>query len=176
MSPRHGKQTPTTSHPPPVLSLLTSGSSRLGVKYFLIVLILISFGGCLVVAFLVLVPGLFLSVQVLVWIWVDLKEEKWKLFWCWSLSLSTSQLLSILSLFVFFSALRSLSLLLFSGGAWLVPLSLNPDFRCLWCKRGICSKHIFCRGPHKGIYSVKLSIEYFEWSIHKFSTIVTGYI
>ena len=64
MSPRHGKLTPTTSHPPPVLSLLTSGSSRLGVKYFLIELI--PLGGCLVVTFLVLDPGLFLSVQVLV--------------------------------------------------------------------------------------------------------------
>ena len=30
---------------------------------------------------------------------------------------------------MFFSILRSFSLLLFSGGAWLAPLSLSPDFR-----------------------------------------------
>ena len=62
ITPRHGKQSPTTAHNPPVLSLLTSGSSRLGVKYFVMELVFI--GGGLVVAFLVLYPGLFLSVQV----------------------------------------------------------------------------------------------------------------
>ena len=61
ITPRHGRQSPTTAHPPPVLSLLTSGSFRRGVKYFLIELV--SFGGRLVVVFLVLSPGLFLSAQ-----------------------------------------------------------------------------------------------------------------
>ena len=83
-------------------------------------------GGCLVIIFL-LDPGLFLSAQVLFWFWVDLKEEKW-IFVFWCCSLSTSKLHSVLSLFLFFSALRSLSLLLFSGGAWLTPLSLCLDF------------------------------------------------
>ena len=62
ISVQHSKQTQTTTHRPPVLALLTLGSSHLGVKYFLMELI--SFGGCLFNIFLFLAPGLFFSGQV----------------------------------------------------------------------------------------------------------------